>query len=230
MLEKIINYSIHNKLIVLLFTAGIIGFGLSGRVFHGPLISAHQQLNVFAIASSRKQEIADAYPQALCLDSDTLINHPNIDIVVIASPNSLHAEQAEQAMLAGKHVIVEKPLAITSEQCLQLQQIADQTGKCLSVFHNRRWDSDFLTISQLLASQNLGRIHSYKAFEETYKSLVKAGIDNISIDVMFGLSDQTMEDWLETLDKVIHLNPKHISAYSLIIEEDTEYENGYKKF
>lgn len=156
-----------------MLNVGIIGFGLSGRVFHGPLISAHQQLNVFAIASSRKQEIADAYPKALCLDSDILINHPNIDIVVIASPNSLHAEQAEQAMLAGKHVIVEKPLAITSEQCLQLQQIADQTGKCLSVFHNRRWDSDFLTISQLLANQSLGRIHSYSAHFHRYRPIVK---------------------------------------------------------
>lgn len=156
-----------------MLNVGIIGFGLSGRVFHGPLISAQQLLNLFAIASSRKQEVAVAYPKALCLDSETLINHPDIDIVVIASPNSLHAEQAEQAMRAGKHVIVEKPLAITSEQCLQLQQVAEQTGKCLSVFHNRRWDSDFLTISQLLANQSLGKIHSYSAHFHRYRPVVK---------------------------------------------------------
>ncbi|GGB03133.1 oxidoreductase [Agarivorans gilvus] len=156
-----------------MLNVGIIGFGLSGRVFHGPLISAHPQLNLLAIASSRQQEIADSYPQALCLSSDELIAHPDIDIVVIASPNSLHAAQAKQALLAGKHVVVEKPLAVTSEQCLELQAIAEQSGKCLSVFHNRRWDSDFLTIQQLLASQSLGEVHSYRAHFHRYRPEVK---------------------------------------------------------
>ncbi|WP_427980336.1 oxidoreductase [Agarivorans sp.] len=156
-----------------MLNVGIIGFGLSGRVFHGPLISAHPQLNLLAIASSRQQEIADSYPHTMCLSSDELIAHPDIDIIVIASPNSLHAEQAKQALLAGKHVVVEKPLAVTSEQCLELQAIAEQSGKCLSVFHNRRWDSDFLTIQQLLASQSLGEVHSYRAHFHRYRPEVK---------------------------------------------------------
>ncbi|GDY25417.1 oxidoreductase [Agarivorans sp. Toyoura001] len=156
-----------------MLNVGIIGFGLSGRVFHAPLITACEQLSLFAIASSRKQEIANSYPHAQCLSPDEVLAHPEIDVVVIASPNALHAQQAEQAMKAGKHVIVEKPLAIDSEQCLQLQQVADETGKCLSVFHNRRWDSDFLTIQQLIANQSLGSIHSYAAHFHRYRPVVK---------------------------------------------------------
>lgn len=76
--------------------------------------------------------------------------------------------------------------------------------------------------------KELGRIHSYSDFEITYKKLLDAGIDNLSIDVMFALSGQTMVDWLKTLDTVVKLKPKHISAYSLIIEEETEYEERYE--
>ncbi|UPW18738.1 oxidoreductase [Agarivorans sp. TSD2052] len=152
---------------------GIIGFGLSGRVFHAPLIEACSKLQLLAIASSREQEIAQLYPNVACLNSEQLIAHPEIDIVVIASPNAMHAQLAEQAMLSGKHVIVEKPLAINSEQCLHLQQLSEQTGRCLSVFHNRRWDSDFLTIQQLIQQQSLGNIHSYSAHFHRYRPAVK---------------------------------------------------------
>ncbi len=77
--------------------------------------------------------------------------------------------------------------------------------------------------------KELGRIHSYSQFVETYGILQEVGINNISIDLMFGLSGQTMDGWLKTLSEVIKLNPKHISAYSLIIEEGTLYEEKYDK-
>ncbi|WP_432460565.1 MULTISPECIES: Gfo/Idh/MocA family oxidoreductase [unclassified Agarivorans] len=156
-----------------MLNVAIIGFGLSGRVFHAPLIQACPQLKLFAIASSQQASITERYPHVLCLDPQQVIDHPEVDIVVIASPNSVHAEQAEQAMLAGKHVIVEKPLALNSQQCLRLQQVAQQTGKYLSVFHNRRWDSDFLTIQGLIKQQRLGKLHSYSAHFHRYRPVVK---------------------------------------------------------
>ncbi|WP_035478981.1 Gfo/Idh/MocA family oxidoreductase [Aliagarivorans marinus] len=156
-----------------MLNAAIVGFGLSGRVFHAPLLSASEDFHLSTIVSSQQQAIAELYPDAKTASFEAVLADPAIDLVVIATPNDLHAPFAQQALLAGKHVVVEKPVAIQSEECQVLAELAEQQQRCLSIFHNRRWDGDFQTITQLLDEQKLGQLHTYKAHFHRYRPQVK---------------------------------------------------------
>lgn len=136
---------------------GVIGYGLAGRVFHAPLIAATEGMELAAIVSSRKDEIAAAYPHvAVQADPEEIFTDPAIDLVVVATPNDSHFDLAARALDAAKHVVIDKPFALTSGEARAL--IAKARGRLLSVFHNRRWDGDFLTLKKLAAAGTLGPI------------------------------------------------------------------------
>lgn len=152
--------------------AGLIGFGLAGRYFHAPLIEA-AGFELRAVATSRTNEVRENHPRAAVVDSaDTLIASDDVDVVVIASPNQFHFPQARDAILAGKHVVVDKPLSITSAEAESLADLARSRSVRLAVFQNRRWDSDFLTIQSLLARQQLGEVVSYRARWDRFRPIV----------------------------------------------------------
>ncbi|MGN6375642.1 MAG: oxidoreductase [Sphingomonas sp.] len=142
---------------------GVIGYGLAGRVFHAPLIDAVDRLSLRAIASSRRDEIAAAWPGVAVTTPEALIADPAIDLVVVATPNDSHASLARAALEAGKHVVIDKPLAVDAEQARGLVALAEARGRLLSAFHNRRWDGDFLTVERLLSEGKLGRPMLYEA-------------------------------------------------------------------
>lgn len=152
--------------------AGLIGFGLAGRYFHAPLIVA-AGIELRAVSTSRKDEVHASYADAAVVDSaDELIAREDVDLVVIASPNPVHVPHARAALLADKHVAVDKPLSITSAQARSLATLARERRRKLAVFQNRRWDSDFLTIRALLATQQLGDVVSYRARWDRYRPAV----------------------------------------------------------
>lgn len=152
--------------------AGLIGFGLAGRYFHAPLIEA-AGLELSAAVTSRAKDVRENYPRAAVIGSaDALIASDDIDIVVIASPNQFHFPQARDAMLAGKHVIVDKPLSITASEAESLADLARSRNVKLAAFQNRRWDSDFLTIQSLLARQQLGEVVFYRARWDRFRPAV----------------------------------------------------------
>jgi predicted dehydrogenase len=138
---------------------GIIGFGLAGRVFHAGLIRAVPALKLTAIATSREDEVAALDPAIRAIpDPQALIDDPEIDLVVIASPTATHAQWARAALLAGKHVVVDKPFALSLAEARDLADLARETGRHLVVFHNRRWDSCFLTVRQAIEDGTIGRV------------------------------------------------------------------------
>lgn len=152
--------------------AGLIGFGLAGRYFHAPLIEA-AGFELGAVVTSRANEVREQHPRAAVVDSaDTLIASDDIDVVVIASPNQFHFAQARDAILAGKHVVVDKPLSITAGEAESLAVLARSRNVKLAVFQNRRWDSDFLTIQSLLAHQQLGEVVFYRARWDRFRPIV----------------------------------------------------------
>jgi predicted dehydrogenase len=144
----------------------VLGYGLAGRVFHCPFVSAVSGLELSAIAfrspESAAQKSAPAralYPQARILDSiDAALNDPEIDLIVVATPNEAHVQNAAAALRAGKHVVVDKPLAPTSAEANDLIDLAARYGRVLAPFHNRRFDGDFLTLKKLVDDGTLGRI------------------------------------------------------------------------
>ena len=137
----------------------LIGYGLAGRVFHAPLLQATPGLRLHSVVSSRDAEIRASHPQVrVCAQASDVLADPAIDLVVIATPNDTHAPLAQAALRAGKHVVVDKPFALDLDQARAVAAQARDCGKVLSVFHNRRWDADFLTLRRLLESGALGEV------------------------------------------------------------------------
>jgi predicted dehydrogenase len=138
---------------------GLIGFGYAGRHFHAPLISATPGLALGVIGSRQGAAAATVYPGAeIVADPVAAARHSDADLVVIATPNDTHAALAETALRAGKHVVVDKPFTLTLAEARALAGLAAAEGRILSVFQNRRWDSDFLGIRREVAAGRLGEI------------------------------------------------------------------------
>ncbi|KQM61476.1 MULTISPECIES: oxidoreductase [unclassified Sphingomonas] len=152
---------------------GLIGFGLAGASFHAPLIATVEGMELAAIATSRP---TDRFPQAVRHgDPMALIDDDALDLIVIATPNDSHAPLAQAALAAGRHVVVDKPLATDDPDAVALVQLARGAGRRLSVFHNRRWDSDFLTVERLLREDALGEVHLAELRWDRFRPAIKPG-------------------------------------------------------
>jgi len=137
----------------------LIGFGFAGRVFHAPLISATPGLELAVVGSSQSDTVESIYPDAEVVpDPEAAVAVRGVDLVVIATPNDSHAPLAERALRAGKHVVVDKPFTITLAQARRLGALASESGRLLSVFQNRRFDSDFRGIRRELAAGRIGDV------------------------------------------------------------------------
>lgn len=151
-----------------ILNVGIVGFGLSGQVFHAPFVDVNPCFNLHTIVTSGLLA-AKKYPKARIVDSiDQLLANPEIDLVIICSPNQLHYSQARAALEAGKHVIVEKPFTVNSDEARSLIDISHKTGKLIFPFHNRRWDSDILTIKHIIEQGYLGKIVDFESRFDRY--------------------------------------------------------------
>jgi len=157
---------------------GIVGYGLAGRFFHAPFIAAVDGLHVAAIATSRadrQAEVKREHPGAAVVESfDDLLERSDVEIVVVASPNRTHVPLGVQALKSGRHVVVDKPIATDITDATRLVEVAAQTGKVLSVYHNRRFDGDFLTVRSLVAEGTLGPIDSMESRFEIGVPLAEA--------------------------------------------------------
>ncbi|VEB94803.1 putative oxidoreductase [Citrobacter koseri] len=123
---------------------GLIGYGYASKTFHAPLIVGTPGLELAAVSSSDETKVKADWPSvAVVSEPKHLFNDPNIDLIVIPTPNDTHFPLAKAALEAGKHVVVDKPFTVTLSQARELDALARSLGRVLSVFHNRRWDSDF---------------------------------------------------------------------------------------
>jgi predicted dehydrogenase len=154
---------------------GLIGYGYASKTFHAPLIAGVPGLQLAAVSSRDPAKVHADWP-ALPVHADPLelIARPDIDLVVVPTPNDTHEALARAALRAGKHVVVDKPFTVTLAQAQALTQLAGAQRRVLSVFHNRRWDGDFLTLQQLLRSGTLGRIVHLASHFDRYRPDVRA--------------------------------------------------------
>ena len=139
---------------------GIVGYGLAGAVFHAPLIAATDGLGVAAVVTTspqRREQAEREHPGVRVVESvDDLLG--DVDVVVVAAPNRQHVPVARAALNAGAAVVVDKPLATSAAEGRELVEEAERAGRLLTVFHNRRWDGDFLTLRDLVERGELGRV------------------------------------------------------------------------
>jgi predicted dehydrogenase len=153
---------------------GVIGFGFVSKTFHVPLLRATDGYKIAAVSSSRPAEVSTVLSDVeVVSDPKALATQSDIDLVVIASPNESHAPLAEAAIRAGRNVVVDKPFTITVEQARHLATVAKENHVLLSVFQNRRWDSDFLTIQDAIRQDLLGRIVMLESRIDRYRPDVR---------------------------------------------------------
>lgn len=153
---------------------GLIGFGFAGRTFHAPVISAVEGLRLAAILQRNGNEAAQTYPAARVVRSlDELLAIDSIRLVVIATPNTSHYELAKACLLAGRDVVIDKPFVPTYAEAAELVAIAQKHTRVLSVYQNRRWDGDFLTIQRLLSEGRLGRVVLFESHFDRFRPQLK---------------------------------------------------------
>lgn len=150
---------------------GLIGYGMAGQVFHAPVITAVPQLRLIKVVERRGQTSRERYPWIEVVgDTAALFEDGAIELIVVATPNSTHFDLARQALLADKHVVVDKPFTLTSVQAEELIELARQRNKVVSAFQNRRWDGDFQTVSQIVKEGCLGRLVEYESHFDRFRN------------------------------------------------------------
>jgi predicted dehydrogenase len=152
----------------------LVGYGYVGKTFHAPLIAATPGLTLSAVVSSDAGKVRADWPEMTVHASlAAALADPAIELVVIATPDALHADQAHAALAAGKHVVVDKPFTVTLDQARAVADHARQVGRLVSVFQNRRWDSDFQTLNALIQRGHLGEIVQYESHFDRFRPLVR---------------------------------------------------------
>jgi scyllo-inositol 2-dehydrogenase (NADP+) len=187
---------------------GIVGFGFAGRILHAPLIRA-SGMQISAIVTSRPTEVGNDFRDVAVFNSiAAMLDSGTADLAVIATPNHLHVEQASAALAAGCHVVIDKPPAVHSSQLEPLIEIAVHRNAKVAVFHNRRWDSDFLTLKRLSRTQTLGEINAFHMRWDRFRPKVVArwreqrGGGGVLLDLGSHMIDQVLQlfgrpDWVQ---------------------------------
>lgn len=152
----------------------LIGYGFAGKTFHAPLIAATPGLELAVIGSSDAAKVGADFPAAAVVaDPLQAAIDARADLAVIATPNHSHAPLARAALAAGKHVVVDKPFTLDLAEARELAALAQRHGRLLSVFQNRRWDSDYLGVKQAIESGRLGEIAHFESHIDRFRPQVR---------------------------------------------------------
>lgn len=207
---------------------GLIGYGLGGSIFHAPMIAAIPGLRLARIASSRAgPDVLQAYP-GVSLDTtpQAMLDDPAIALVVVCTPNASHFALARAALQAGKHVVVDKPFVLSSAEGDELAALARAKGLKLGVYHNRRWDGDFLTLRQVLASGELGAVHTFRAHFDRYAPEVKVRWKEQAqpgAGVLWDLGSHLIDQALQLFGK-----PRAVTAHLSVQREGAQVEDAFE--
>jgi predicted dehydrogenase len=157
------------------YRVALIGYGYAGRTFHAPLIAATPRLELAVVASRDAGKVHADLPEVeVVADPLRAVDDGRIDLVVIASPSDSHTPLAQAALEAGKHVVVDKPFTLTLAQARGLAALATRHGRLLSVFHNRRWDSDYLSVRRAVEDGLIGEVVHFESHFDRFRPEVRA--------------------------------------------------------
>lgn len=154
---------------------GLVGYGFAGQTFHAPVLSAVPGLELSVVASSQPAKVAVDWPGAVTVpEIHALLAHqPPVDLVVVATPNDAHFPVAKAALVAGRHVVVDKPFTLNAAEARELTELARTKGKIVCVYQNRRFDSDFLTLRRLIEQGQVGRPVFFESHFDRYRPDVR---------------------------------------------------------
>lgn len=200
-MEKIVN-------------TGLLAYGMSGKLFHAPFLSVHPGFNLSAVTERNEKKAHKDYPGITSYDSiDELLDDPAIDLVVVNTPNFSHYDYTRQALLKGKHVLVEKPFAATVEEAQKLFDLARETGKQIFVYQNRRWDSDYLAVKKVIDSGMLGKLAEVHIRFDRYRNTIGPKTFKEELVPATGLQ---YDLGAHLLDQAINLFGKPLNFYKVL--------------
>jgi len=200
-MEKIIN-------------TGLLAYGMSGKLFHAPFLSVHPGFNLSAVTERNAQKAHKDYPGITSYNSiDELMDDPAIDLIVVNTPNYSHYDYTRQALLKGKHVLVEKPFAATAEEAQALFDLAREVGKQVFVYQNRRWDSDYLAVKQVIDSGVLGKLAEVHIRFDRYRNTIGPKTFKEELVPATGLQ---YDLGAHLLDQAINLFGKPLNFYKIL--------------
>jgi scyllo-inositol 2-dehydrogenase (NADP+) len=152
----------------------IVAYGMSGSIFHAPLLHIHRGFLLKKILQRRSNSALEKYPYVTITKTYAeLLSDNEIDLIVVNTPDNSHFDFAYKALYAGKHVIVEKPFVVNVADGERLIDLAKKKARILSVFQNRRWDGDFLTVQKIIRQKMLGRLVEYEAHFDRYRNYIQ---------------------------------------------------------
>jgi len=155
---------------------GLVSFGMSGMVFHAPFLSTNPGFNLSKIVERTPKGSNRIYPEVEVVSHfGDLLNDADLELVVVNTPDHTHYDLTKQSLLNGKHVIVEKPFTLTSAEGAELIDLANERGLVLTVFQNRRWDGDFMTVSKVIQDGLLGRLIEYESHFDRFRNYIQSG-------------------------------------------------------
>jgi scyllo-inositol 2-dehydrogenase (NADP+) len=200
-MEKIIN-------------TGLLAYGMSGKLFHAPFLSVHPGFNLSAVTERNEKKAHKDYSGITSYDSiDELLNDPAIDLVVVNTPNFSHYDYTRQALLKGKHVLVEKPFAATVGEAQKLFDLSRETGKQVFVYQNRRWDSDYLAVKKVIDSGMLGKLAEVHIRFDRYRNTIGPKTFKEELVPATGLQ---YDLGAHLLDQAINLFGKPLNFYKIL--------------
>lgn len=191
---------------------GLASYGMSGEVFHAPLLSVNPGFEIISILERTRSLSRERYPEAKIIRNyHELLNDDLIELVVVNTPDRFHYEMAREALEAGKHVVLEKPFVMNSRDGDELIRLANDQNRLLSVFQNRRWDGDFLTVREILDKGLLGRLVEYEAHFDRYRNFIQENTwkedPGSGSGTLFNLGSHLIDQAL-----VLFGTPEHINA------------------
>ncbi len=192
---------------------GLIGFGLAGQAFHAPVIRGVPGMELVCILERRGTLAREKYPEVrVARTLDELLADKDIQLCVVATPNDSHFEYAQACLLAGRDVVVDKPFAPTLAESEKLVRLAAERGRLITVYQDRRWDGDFATIKEIVASGKLGTVVEYECRFDRFRLEAKANAwreraDQPGAGVLFDLGPHVIDQAL-----VLFGEPRAITA------------------
>lgn len=206
---------------------GLASFGMSTIVFHGPLLKTNSAFEVTKIVERHRQNSRKSFPEAeIVKDFKDLCNDNEIELIIVTTPDHLHFPFAKMALESGKHVVVEKPFTQSYEQALELIELAEKKQLILSVFQNRRWDGDFLTVQDIVKKEMLGRLVDYEAHFDRYRNFIQEGTwkesSEFGAGILFNLGSHMIDQVL-----VLFGMPESVYADLRILRDDGDVNDSF---
>jgi scyllo-inositol 2-dehydrogenase (NADP+) len=206
---------------------GVASFGMSGRIFHSPLLSFHEKFHLKRIVQRSGDDAQSLYPDAIVSKStDDLLRDDEIELIVVNTPDATHYELAKKCLEAEKHVVVEKPMTLSVAEAEDLIALARRMNKVLTVFQNRRWDGDFLTVQRVVRDGALGRLVEFESHFDRYRNFIQDGTwkekSAAGTGILCNLGSHMIDQAL-----VLFGMPQAVTAHLRIVRSGGEVDDWY---